>query len=174
MNYLQKKELDTLKKQGYDIVSVQKGIALALGAKPEEKVAALLTEFTNEKESNMTGTTKNFWGKMMTVSAEFRGLDRPKETKLDASILTSSEIQYMKDHFKGVLRDIETEISFTYEEIKRIKSHISLMSFMRDGLHKSIAKSLIDILYSKVEKMKKKRNKLAQLQTKLKRIKVSN
>ena len=48
MNYLSLKELDTLKQQGYDLASVQKGIALALGAKPAEQVCALMKVSSND------------------------------------------------------------------------------------------------------------------------------
>lgn len=66
LNYLSLKELDTLKQQGYDLASVQKGIALALGAKPAEQICALMKADgrdntvlkETEKESTMNTNTE--------------------------------------------------------------------------------------------------------------------
>lgn len=66
LNYLSLKELDTLKQQGYDLASVQKGIALALGAKSTEQVCALLK--TNSKIGTVLKETEK--ENDMKVSAE--------------------------------------------------------------------------------------------------------
>ena len=108
MNYLSQKELDTLEQQGYDLASVQKGIALALGAKPAEQICALMkadrkgnailkeTEKENdmkvsaEKESqkfnvgDVVMTKSSFYGSMFLNNKEYTVQPCPKGREKDA------------------------------------------------------------------------------------------
>lgn len=128
MNYLQKKELDTLKKQGYDIASVQKGIALALGAKPEEKVSALLTNLNKEKEICMQNhTDENICSQQLTYG----------DIQKIQSILRE-KINELQSYVDNDVYDIAIEKALDYPEKEILQKLRSMLRLDKQKLSKMV------------------------------------
>ena len=148
LNYLSQKELDTLEQQGYDLASVQKGIALALGAKPAEQICALMKADSKDnailKETEKENTMNN------AIKDKFNTLTMP-------------DLQYLQTLVKGQLYDLECVLDTAKGFIVAIKELWEDSTIKRESLK-----------YQRfyLRDLRKQRNKLAKLQAKLKRIKV--
>lgn len=148
LNYLSQKELDTLKQQGYDLASVQKGIALALGAKPAEQICALMK--ADSKDDAILKETEKENSMNNAIKEKFNNL-------------TMSDLQYLQTLVKGQLYNLECEIDTAKGFIVAIKSHWEESIIKSDSLKR-------ERFY--LRDLRKQRNKIAKLQAKLKRIKV--
>ena len=138
---LNKEDKEYFSNMGYDVKSIEIGVAYALGAKVQNKVPALLQ-----------GGSETLKGQIMPV------MPITKDKEVDLSLVfTQAELQSMKKFFSDSIASLENDRSTykrLYNEAKLQQNNASL----KEQLHR-------DILW-----ISRKSKRLAKLQTKLKKV----
>ena len=114
---LNKEDKEYFSNMGYDVKSIEIGVAYALGAKVQNKIPALLQ-----------GSNETSKGQIMPVS---------KNKEVDLSLVfTQAELQSMKKFFSDSIASLEDDRSdykLLYNEVKLQRNNVSLKEqFHRD------------------------------------------
>ena len=138
---LNKEDKEYFSNMGYDVKSIEIGVAYALGAKVQGKIPALLR-----------GSNETSKGQVMPV------MPVTKDKKVDLSLVfTQAELQSMKKFFSDSIASLEAD-RLTYKRLyNKVKLQLNSAS-LKEQFYR-------DMLWTS-----RKIKRLAKLQTKLKKV----
>ena len=138
---LNKEDKEYFSNMGYDVKSIEIGVAYALGAKVQNKVPALLQ-----------GGSETSKGQVMPV------MQVTKDKEVDLSLVfTQAELQSMKKFFSDSIASLEANRSYykqLYDKVKLQRNNAGL----KEQFHRDM------------QEISRKIKRLAKLQTKLKKV----
>ena len=138
---LNKEDKEYFSNMGYDVKSIEIGVAYALGAKVQGKVPALLR-----------GGSETSKGQVMPV------MQVTKDKEVDLSLVfTQAELQSMKKFFSDSIASLEANRSYykqLYDKVKLQRNNAGL----KEQFHRDM------------QEISRKIKRLAKLQTKLKKV----
>ena len=123
---------------GYDVKSIEIGVAYALGAKVQNKVPALLQ-----------GGSETSKGQVMPA------MPVTKDKEVDLSLVfTQAELQSMKKFFSDSIEDLESDRKRLYNKVKLQRNNAGLKEkFYRDMLKTSRKIKRLVKLQTKLKKV---------------------